>query len=110
MLMLRERAHCYFYRKGSRMIIGKKISTVLAAASLMGILTVTGAQADPCRQVEGKPLAEWDFNSMNSDPVTFNIVCDDDYQETVQNRNETTSYSSVPAQSEPDYEQRAQRD
>jgi hypothetical protein len=110
MLMLRERAHCYFYRKGSRMIIGKKISTVLAAASLMGILTVTGAQADPCRQVEGKPLAEWDFNSMNSDPVTFNIVCDDDYQETVQNRNETTSYSSMPTELERNHEPRPQRD
>jgi hypothetical protein len=73
-------------------------------------LTVTGAQADTCHQVEGKPLAEWDFNSMNSDPVTFNIVCDDDYQEAVQNRNETTGYSSAPTQSEPDYEPRPQRD
>jgi hypothetical protein len=75
------------------MIIGKKISTVLVAASLMGALTVTGAQADTCRKVEGKPLAEWDFNSMNSDPVTFNIVCDGDYQEALQNRNETSSSS-----------------
>ena len=92
------------------MIIGKKISTILAAASLMGVLTVTGAQADTCRKVEGKPLAEWDFTSTNSDPITFNIVCDGDYQEAVQNRNETTSYSSAPAQSDPGYEQRPQRD
>jgi hypothetical protein len=75
----------------------------------MGLLAVTGAQAETCHQTEGKPLAEWDFQGGEGEAVKFNITCEDDYDQVVDSRNKEMRYGATPYQAEPS-DERSQRD